>query len=580
VSYDAVKQTAESFIVLSDFNAQNLAALLSKSKESITIRATVAPYGQMMQYLLTQDADAWPASLNGAVVWTLPQCISATYRRVLEYSGEIVLSELLDEVATFGAALKAIPRHIKHIFVPSWTARHRWESRRGMLDMNPRVGIAAALMRMNVALAEAVADDSRICIFDAGRWVNHAGEGAYDARMWYRSKTPFSVGVFKEAARDMCAALRGLYGGARKLLIVDLDDILWGGVVGEVGWPELRLGGHDPIGEAYRDFQAALKALSRKGALLAVISKNDEQTALEAIRSHPEMVLRIEDLAAWRINWNDKAQNVADLAAQLNLGLEAVVFIDDHPAERARVREALPEVLVPQWPESPLYYTDALQALDCFDAPVISAEDRGRTAMYAQDRERMQLRSEVPSLKDWLRALNLTIRVEELSRENLERAAQLLNKTNQMNLRTRRMAAHELSAWAAGPDNHLMVFRVSDKFGDYGLVGIGGLRIERHCRAAVITDFVLSCRVMVRQVERAMLHVLFAKARSAGALTVAAEYLPTARNQPCLHFLNRPECNECPAVRSFSGIYCAITRFRTEWRSSGRRQKPPMPSTA
>src|SRR5262249_44027937 len=225
----------------------------------------------------------------------------------------------------------------------------------------------------------------------------------------------FHSDVFVEAARDIKAALAGLGGAARKVVILDLDDTLWGGIVGDVGWQGLRLGGHDSVGEAFVDFQRHLKALTRRGILLAIASKNEEPVALEAIGSHPEMVLRAEDFAARRINWKDKAQNIVDLMADLNLGLQSAVFIDDNPVERARVREALPEVFVPDWPEARLLYSSTLVGLRCFDAPAISREDAERSRMYAAERQREDLKKQVQSIDAWLRSLETRARVEPLS---------------------------------------------------------------------------------------------------------------------------------------------------------------------
>lgn len=532
----SIQQKVLNILVVSDFNAQNLASLLSNCcADGMRLRATAAPFGQVMQLLLSPRAEVWGPDLDAAVVWTSPQAISKAYVNVLAYE-PLSAEQMTDEVKAYALALSTIPPHLKSIFVPTWTPLHPFEARRGLLDMSPTIGPAAALMRMNLILAEAVQKDKRIHLFDSARWVASAGERSYDARMWYLSKTPFAVDVFKEAARDLVAALKGITGSARKLVILDLDDTLWGGVVGDIGWRNLRLGGHDPVGEAYRDFQLALKALSLRGILLAIASKNEERTALEAIACQPEMVLVLNDFAGWRINWNDKVQNIIELVSDLNLGLEAAVFIDDNPVERARVQEALPTLLVPEWPKNPLHYATALRALDCFDAPFVSAEDRKRTAMYVSERKRKQLQDEVPSLETWLSTLELKVRVEELSASNLERTTQLLNKTNQMNLRTRRMSSRELTAWAIERNRQVFIFRVADKFGDYGLVGIAAVSIDRLTRTAKIEDFVLSCRVMGRNIEETMLHVLAAYAQSAEAVSMSAEYLTTSANQPCLLF--------------------------------------------
>ncbi len=525
------------FLIVADFNAQNLAALLSNNgADGGAIRASAAPFGQVMQLLLSADSAAWRLGHTAAVVWTSPQAVSNAYAAAARFE-TLSTERMLAEVEQFARALCRIPLHVSDIFVPTWAPRHPCETRRGLLDMDPGVGLSAALMRMNLRLAEVTAEDSRIRLFDSSRWTALHGARSYDPRLWYLSKTPYSVEVFKEAARDFIAALRGTAGRARKLIIIDLDNTLWGGVLGDVGWAGLRLGGHDAVGEAYRDFQAALKALTRRGILLAIASKNDERAALEALTHHPEMVLGSEDFAAWRINWNDKASNIIDLVSELNLGLDSAVFIDDDPAQRERVRGALGELLVPEWPRSAFEYAGALAALDCFDAPSIGAEDRGRAAMYASERRRRQLQYDLPSLEDWLRTLELTVRAERLDKGNLERTTQLLNKTNQMNLRTRRLARAELASWASGRDHRVLVFRVTDKFGDYGLVGIASMRLDRAEQIAHIEDFVLSCRVMGRKVEHAMLHVLAERASAEGMTSIAAEYLATSRNQPVLRFL-------------------------------------------
>src|SRR5262249_55668468 len=245
------------------------------------------------------------------------------------------------------------------------------------------------------------------------------------------SKTLYTADLFKTAAAEIKAALLALTGQSKKLLLIDLDDTLWGGVVGDVGWQNIRLGGIDPIGEAFRDFQLGLKALKRRGVLLGIVSKNEESIAMEAIRLHPEMVLRQDDFAGWRVNWQDKAQNIIDLASELNLGLQSVVFIDNNPVERARVRDAFLEVLVPEWPSSLLDYSVTLHHMRCFNTRLVSLEDRTRTEMYVTERKRREVWTQVASLEQWLASLDTRVKVEVLSEASLDRAAQLFNKTNQ-----------------------------------------------------------------------------------------------------------------------------------------------------
>jgi FkbH-like protein len=550
------------FLLISDFNLSNLAALLSKGEERPMMRAATAPFGQVMQLLLEPASELWNNGTQGVVVWTSPETVSPSYATLLD-SEETEPEELLREVDEFCNSIKAIPSHVKYIFVPSWILGP-FARRAGLLDMNPRHGASLALMRMNLRLVEGLQNDSRIVVLDAARWVAVHGEKSFSQGLWYLSKTPFGVEFLKTAAADIKAAVRALTGETRKLLLVDLDETLWGGVVGDVGWQNIRLGGIDPIGEAFRDFQLALKALRRRGVVLGIVSKNEESTALEALRLHPEMVLRQDDFAGWRINWEDKAQNIVDLVSELNLGLQSTVFIDDSPAERARVREAFPEVLVPEWPSSPMDYTMALHHLRCFPARPVSLEDRLRTEMYVTERKRREVRARVCSLEQWLVSLDIRVEAEPLSEASLDRATQLFNKTNQMNLTTRRLTREELWNWSQEPGRQVLVFRASDRFGNYGLVGLAGISLQDGERQeAHLVDFILSCRAMGRKVEEAMLHVAMASAHAAGAKNLRAEYIPTSKNQPCLAFFENSGLAKIDGVTTYA------------WNAEHPYSKPP-----
>jgi len=398
------------------------------------------------------------------------------------------------------------------------------------------------LVKMNLVLCDRLARQSNVYVLNSNPWLV-SGSKAYSPKLWYLAKMPFTLEVFEAAAREFKRAIDAIEGRSRKLIVVDLDDTLWGGVVGEVGWENLRIGGHDPIGEAFSDFQKALKALTQTGIVLALASKNEEPVALEAIDKHPEMILRRSDFAAWRINWLDKADNIVDIAASLNLDLSSIVFIDDSAAERSRVQAALPAVAVPDWPQDAFLYASSLTALSYFDKTAVTTEDRQRTSMYIADARRTQTRHSFQSIEEWLHSLEMEVSIEQLSRANLARATQLFNKTNQMNLSTRRLGEEELWKWSTAAGNHFYVFRVSDKFGDYGLAGILGLASQNG--AMRITDYLLSCRVMGRGLEQLMLGFAIDHARSAGVGEIMADYLPTAKNAPCLSFFRNGSKLEC-----------------------------------
>jgi FkbH-like protein len=544
-------------LLIADFNAANLAGLLENDGEPPRVEPLEPASGPVVAPLADANHDAWREKPELVVIWTRPEATIASFQRLIAQSA-VEPGQLLAEVDAYAGLIRGAAQRARWVLPVSWTLSPDL-SGAGLGDWQPGRGLAHAVAAMNLRLADALDGSPNVHMLDAQRWVGAAGPDAFSPRLWYQGKIPFGHAVFEEAVRDIKAALRGLTGRSRKLIALDLDETLWGGIVGDVGWEGLRLGGHDAAGEAYVDFQEALKALTRRGVVLAIVSKNDEAVALEAIRRHPEMRLRLEDFAGWRISWDDKAKALEDLAAEVNLGLDAVVFIDDNPVERARIRESLPEVLVPEWPRHPMLYRHALASLRCFDQPALSDEDHSRTASYVAERERTGLRQRAGSAQEWLAGLGMTVTVERLDAGNLSRATQLLNKTNQMNLATRRMSDAELEAWASQPGRSVWAFRVSDRFGDSGLTGLASLQVAGE--RAQIVDFVLSCRVMGRHVEEVMTHWLVDRATRAGASETWAQYLPTAKNRPCLEFWKRSGFEEGQALRF-------------AWRGAGGYAKP------
>ena len=519
-------------VLVSDFNLQNFAGYVANTPEPPELKAVATPFGQPVSILLDDDMPCWQNTPDAAVVWTRPQAVISDFNALVRYE-PVSLQRILQQVDEYCTLLINVSRRVRYVFIPSWVLPSD-RSIFGVMDMKSEIGLTNTLMRMNLRLAENLEKASNICVLNAHKWVSQAGINAFNPKLWYLGKIGFGNEVFKSAALDIKAALLGLLGYARKLIILDLDDTLWGGIVGDVGWENLVLGGHHHIGEAYLDFQRGLKSLKNRGILLAMVSKNQEQVALEAIQNHPEMALRLEDFAGWRINWLDKVENILSLMAELNLGPQSAVFIDDNPVERARVQESLPEVFVPEWPRNPLMYPTALLGLRCFEVPSLSQEDRSRTKMYFSENQRQELKKTVSSLEAWLARLSICVRVEQLQAANLQRATQLLNKTNQMNLSTRRLSETELMTWSEQKHHRFWTLRVSDKFGDAGLTGL--VSLEYQGQKAQIIDFVLSCRVMGRKIEDAMLFTVIQHARAEGIKDVYARYLPTAKNKPCLDF--------------------------------------------
>ncbi len=514
--------------LISDFTIDDLSDELRLTDLHSGVQGRVAPFGQVTQSLLTPP----PGDASDfAVVWTLPQTAIPSFAKLLAF-GPIDENALQVEVDEYCTRIEKAAPLYRCVFVPTWTLPS-WQRGLGMLDTR-QGGVSSALMSMNSRLMQRLSSTTNVYVLDASRWLSAVGPTAYNPKAWYLGKMAFARPVLAEAARDIRAALATLSGGQRKFLILDLDDTMWGGIVGDVGWEGLKLGGPDASGELFVDFQNAVKNLKQRGIVLGLVSKNEESVALEAIRNHPSMILREEDFVGWKINWGDKARNIVELTQSLNLGLQSVVFIDDNPVERARVREALPEVYVPEWPKEEFLYASTLRNLRCFDAPALSREDVERTRMYGEENKREVLRQQLGSIDEWLKTLDIKVTIAPLSSTTSTRAVQLLNKTNQLNLATRRLTEAELLAWAAASDHAFWVVSVSDRMGDAGLTGLLGMKFNGG--TAQIVDFVLSCRVMGRRVEETIVHAAVTAAIERGSSCVSAEFIPTAKNKPCLTF--------------------------------------------
>ncbi len=334
------------------------------------------------------------------------------------------------------------------------------------------------------------------------------------------------TGVVCRAFARLLAAASGLTG---KCLVLDLDNTLWGGVVADEGPEGIQLDPNDPIGESFLAFQAYVKALRARGVLLAVCSKNDEQIAREPFTKNPYMLLKLDDFAAFFANWDDKATNLAAIAAALNIGSDSLVFFDDNPAERALVAARLPQVTVVNVPEDPAYYARALEQADPFCRASLTSEDLGRADTYLADARRETLRTSAADYATYLTSLEMRGAALPPSDAQLARYTQLLNKTNQFNLRTVRRTEAEVRALYAAPESwRLIAVTLEDRFSAYGVIACAAL--EKRGAECFIDSWVMSCRVLKRGVEQMTFAAMLRAARAWGCDTLTGEYLPTRKN--------------------------------------------------
>ena len=398
------------------------------------------------------------------------------------------------------------------------------------LEYNSEWGIQEAVGAYLSRLRAIAAESSSVIVVDVAGLAASIGFDTWrDPRMWYLARARLSRRAMAALARAYASAIVARMGRIRKCVAVDLDNTLWGGIIGEDGFEGIKLG-EDGVGRAFAEFQEELLNLYRKGILLAICSKNNPADALQVIREHPGMRLREEHFAAVRINWEDKASNLRNMAEELNIGLDSFVFLDDNPVERTWVRESTPEVLVPEWPADPVDYKRTLLELSRHHLQKlkITAEDRKRGELYKAQAARRKLESAGSSIEEFYRALEMKIRIGRADQFTIPRVAQLTQKTNQFNLTTRRYTEAEIRVAAEDPSTAVFWLELTDKFGPSGIVGVLILRMSGLGKW-VIDTFLLSCRVMGRTVENAF---LAAALREVDATHVVGEYRPTAKNSP------------------------------------------------
>ena len=382
--------------------------------------------------------------------------------------------------------------------------------------------------RLNLRFAEYAATRTGLFINDLSYLASVVGlKDWYEQSYWFSYKLAIGPTANVFVAESLAKILRAAYGKTRKCLVLDLDNTLWGGVIGDDGVGNLCLGNETPRGEAYVAFQQYCHELKNRGILLAVCSKNDLQTAKEGF-SHPDSILRLEDFAAFEANWEPKPQSLERIAKALNLGLDSLVFVDDNPAEREIVAAQLPMVAVPDIGDDPAGFVEILDRQGYFEALRLSREDAERTELYAKDRQREAAAGQFKSYDEYLESLEMQAEIDSFNPFYIDRIAQLTNKTNQFNLTTRRYTAAQLRAMADDNAHITLYGRLKDKFGDNGVISVIAGEIKE-CELHILL-WLMSCRVLKRGMEAAMMDALAQECMKRQLKAIHGYYLKTARN--------------------------------------------------
>lgn len=404
----------------------------------------------------------------------------------------------------------------------------------GILDSQSSSSQVAAIQKINDEIRHIATRYTGVYLLDYDAMIARHGRARwYDERKWLTVRMPIAADHLKDLADEWLRFIHPLVGKTCKALVTDLDNTLWGGVIGEDGVEGIRLGVEYP-GAAFQAVQRALLDLHQRGILLAVCSKNNIADAMEVLEKHPGMLLRPEHFAAWRINWNDKAVNLREIATELNIGVDSLAFLDDNPVERERIRSDLPEVTVLDLPDDPMEFARVLRRSPVFERLALSEEDRERGRYYAGQRQRLELERSASSLEDFFRSLRQEIEISSVTPATLLRVAQLTQKTNQFNLTTRRYSEQQIAELAKNPAWKVYAIRVKDRLGDNGLTGVVITHDAQDL--AEIDTFLLSCRVVGRTVETAILSFLIDQARRRGRTHLQGWFSPTKKNDLAKEF--------------------------------------------
>ena len=496
------------------------------ARHGVALDLVSAPYDQVMQQALDPDSGINRAGLDAVLV--------AVDHRWLNLDKAGIEDVPADRVAAAIQRLRAVVEGLRaHGNAPAilQTLPVPPQMLFGSFDRRVAGSVRSLVEEVNRRIV-ALTQETGSYLLDVAALAEQVGTGHwFDPVQWAAYKLPFSADCFPVYADFAGRLLGAIRGKARKCLVLDLDNTLWGGVIGDDGLGGIQIGEGHPRGECFLAVQRAAAELRQRGVMLAVCSKNDDAVARGPFREHPDMLLRESDIAVFQANWIDKPSNLEAIAKTLNIGLDALVLLDDNPAERAQVRAALPMVAVPELPDDPSGFAWHLMAAGYFEAVAFSAEDRLRADSYAADAQRASVMEKARDLGDYLTSLDMVIRFAPFDERGRQRISQLINKTNQFNLTTRRYTEAEVAAMERDEATFTLQVRLADRFGDLGMIGVVICRkADTDDAAWEIDTWLMSCRVLGRKVEQAMLARVASEASARNVQRLIGRYIPTAKN--------------------------------------------------
>jgi len=524
--------------ILSSFTLNGLSEILHVkcSKLGIGYRSFVAGYNQYAQELINSKSEYYKFSPDVTFLiidirnllgenFFFPYNISDNERKSLVSEK---INHLENMIMNFEKNLNS-KLIIANFNIPSYSPN-------GVLETKFDFGFHEMIEELNKSLRDISKNHNSVYVYNFNQFVSKYGEkNIFDYRQFHVGDIQIALNFLPQFGYDLMSYIKPITGTNRKCIVLDLDNTLWGGIIGEDGFDGIELG-HSPNGKAFVDFQKELLSLWNQGIILAINSKNNFDDAMNVIKEHPNMILREKNFASIKINWNDKAENLKEIANEINIGLNSIVFFDDDKLNQERIKHEFPEVLTVELSSDPSYFSAILKDLNDFNVLQRTEDDVKRGEMYAQQRERKEFQKSISNLDDFLEQLDIQVKMKKTSEFLIPRISQLTLKTNQFNLTTKRYQEEEIRNFANNDKFIVGCAQVLDKFGDNGITGV--YIINKEDKVWNIDTFLLSCRIMGRGVENGILSQILIDAKNNGIEEIRANFIPTKKNKPAENFLS------------------------------------------
>lgn len=506
------------------------------SEEKINCITYNAPYNQYNQEILNKNSDLY--KFNPDIIFFLIDnrtILDNLFYFPYEYSEEDRKKFVDEKYLELENLIKTISENLQsklvitNFVIPTYSPF-------GIFESKVEFGLKDIVLDLNKKLKELCKNQDSVYLYDFNSFVTKFGErNVLEYKKMFFGDIKISFDTIPYLIYEFVGYLKPLLGLNKKCIVLDLDNTLWGGIVGEEGFEGIKLG-PDPAGRPFVEFQRVLKSLLKSGIILAINSTNNSEDAMKVIKEHPHMVLKEEDFACLKINWNDKIANMKDIAKELNIGLDSMVFFDDDPVNRELIKMSIPEIKTIDLPQDPSSYALILRDLNDFNVLKITDDDFKRAKMYSQEQERHDLESTTKNLDEYLKKLDIKVKVRLADKFSIPRISQLSLKTNQFNLTTKRYQEEEIKKFAKDDKMIVGCAEVEDKFGESGITNI--FIIKKNNEEWILDTFLLSCRIIGRGIEEGILGKIIEMAKKEGVKKIKAQFIPTQKNKPAENFLS------------------------------------------